>query len=87
MRLTLRQRFVIWVDARRWIRSLFLKRAIRNDERLAAEEFDKVEGSGLGTLRRKDGSILATPKGFRGVSRTEYMRAWEPPLDRGDNGG
>lgn len=61
MRLKLRDRFIIWGSDKPWINKFFVKRAIRNDQKLAAEEFDKVDGNGLGTIRRKDGSIVAKP--------------------------
>lgn len=75
MKLRLRERAIIWGSDKPWINKYFVERATRNDIRLAEEEFNKVEGSGLGPLRRKDGSVLAKPVRFTGMNTVQNMSA------------
>jgi hypothetical protein len=59
--MTLRERLIVWADNKPWMGRLYVAGATRRDKKLAATEFDKVIGSGLGTLRRKDGSVITGP--------------------------
>lgn len=86
MKLTLRNRLVIWASDKPWISRFFVERATRNDMKLAAEEFDKVVGGGLGPMYRRDGSLLIPPKVYSGIDRSVsmYSLGFEAPLDRAD---
>jgi hypothetical protein len=72
-----RDRVKVWLNYRRWIPSLYLRQAVANDKRLMEEEFDKVEGSGLGTLRRKDGSVLVRPLTYAGMDDVIRWDDWK----------
>jgi hypothetical protein len=42
MKLSIRQRLIIWAEGSRWARPLWIKWIIRRDQKLAATEYDKI---------------------------------------------
>lgn len=58
MKLTRRQKFIVWAEDHKWVRAIWVAWVIHRDKRLAATEFDKVVGGeNLGAVYRHDGTI------------------------------
>lgn len=59
--MTWRERIIVWLYKGPIRKNFYAWIASRQDRKFAKQEFDKVNGSGLGTLRRNDGSVIASP--------------------------
>lgn len=80
--MTIRSRLILLANDHKVIQKGVVWYLARKDRKAGEAEFDKVVGSGLGTLRRRDGSVVAAP-----VSRPNHATASPTiaiPLDRSE---
>jgi hypothetical protein len=82
MKLTARQKFIIWMEDHKRLRNLWVRWMARRDRKLANAEFDKVVGNS--PVRRLDGSVasVVTPRALAFDQTHTPPRHIEVPLDR-----
>lgn len=73
MKLTRRQKLIVWMEDHKLVRSIWVWFMVRRDLKLAEQEFDKVTGGErLGPVYRKDGTIA----GNAGPGATRHSGWW-----------